>query len=207
LLASADIHSPADVPDLLTLTNLQTRLLTGELGLSSIKGDAFYSPSSRDQVKLPRTDPLYPEVMRTRAWAMKTLNAQLAFWTELRHDTLLYVQQSYTVPITCGYRAGFVEPRPEFWQRMGTLANLASTAVAALPLSGTISLPGRHTNYPIRHNYNLGIIKAGQVAWLGCPGNWVCPCGPPGQRALTRNPNFSGASANERTPLSALTPT
>ena len=80
---------------------------------------------------------MYPEAMRTRAWAMKTLNTQLASWTELRHDTLLYVQQSYTMPMLCGYPAGFVEPRPEFWQRMNLLAALASNAVAALPLSGT----------------------------------------------------------------------
>ena len=30
----------------------------------------------------------YPEAMSTRAWAMKTLNTQLASWTQLRHDTI-----------------------------------------------------------------------------------------------------------------------
>src|SRR5262245_19054352 len=29
----------------------------------------------------------FPEAMRTRAWAMKTLNTQLGSWTQLRHDT------------------------------------------------------------------------------------------------------------------------
>jgi hypothetical protein len=285
LLTSANIHSPADVPDLVTLTNLQTRLLTGELGLPAIKGDAFYSPLGPEQVKLPRsftvcgqkfvldswafsqvvydsilwspddgvnvidgkvirrkpscldiaysvlgndqtvpdlvaritntngvhwrdglpyqhnltavrsvidsqdagiwtnniytgwlaalralsaptTDALYPEAMRTRAWAMKTLNAQLASWTELRHDTLLYVQQSYTQLILCGYPVGFVEPRPEFWQRMNALAALAANAVAALPLSGLITLPNRDTSNTSQPTltYNLGYIKAGQIA-------------------------------------------
>src|SRR5262249_32740248 len=42
LLSSANIHSPADIPDLLTLTNLQTRLLTGELGAQSIHSDFIY---------------------------------------------------------------------------------------------------------------------------------------------------------------------
>ncbi len=282
LLTSANIHSPADVPDLLTLTNLQTRLLTGELGLPAIKGDAFYSPLSRDEVKLPRsftvcgqkfaldswafsqvvydsihwspddgvnvidgkverrkpscldvafsvlgndqtvpdlvaritntngeqwrdglpyqhnltavrnvidsqdagiwtdniytawlgalrtlsaptTDAMYPEAMRTRAWAMKTLNTQLASWTELRHDTLLYVQQSYTEQTLCSYPAGFVEPRPEFWQRMLTLAEVASNAVAALPLWGSVTVPGRGPYDPPMVTYNLGTIEGAEI--------------------------------------------
>src|SRR6266487_1562824 len=43
----------------------------------------------------PTTDAKYPEAMRTRPWAMKTLNTQLASWTHLRHDTILYAKQSY----------------------------------------------------------------------------------------------------------------
>ena len=62
--------------------------------------------------------------------------------------------------------AGFVESRPDFWQRMSTLAALTANAVAALPLSGTISLPARETNYPYQITYDLGAIKAGQVACL-----------------------------------------
>ncbi len=251
LLAAANIQSLADVPDLLTLTNLQTRLLTGELGVQSITGDVFFSPLSREQVRLPRsftvcgqkfvmdswafsqvtydrivwspaagitvkvnrrkpscldvafsvlgndqtvpdlvarmtttngvpfrdglpyqhnltavrnvidsqdariwtdniynawlaalralsaptTDAKYPEAMRTRAWAMKTLNTQLASWTELRHDTLLYVKQSYSDPVLCGYPDGFVEPRPEFWQRMHDLAEITALAIAGSPVN------------------------------------------------------------------------
>ena len=48
------------------------------------------------ELSAPTTDPKYPEAMRTRAWAMKTLNTQLASWTQLRHDTILYAKQSYT---------------------------------------------------------------------------------------------------------------
>jgi len=257
LLASANINSLADVPDLLTLTNLQTRLLTGELGLQAIQGDFFFSPCGPQQLKLPRsftvcgqkfvmdswafskvvfdrvlwtpdygtniisgkvirrkpccldaafsvlgndqvvpelvarmtnengdpfrdgphlpyqhnllalrevldaqdpavwtnnmytawlgalralsaptTDPIYPESMRTRAWAMKTLNTQLASWTQLRHDTVLYAQQSYSASILCSYPAGFVEPRPDFWRSMKTLADTAADAISKLSLSG-----------------------------------------------------------------------
>lgn len=63
-----------------------------------------------------------PQAMRTRAWALKDLNSQLAGWTQLRHDTLLYAKQSYTAPFLCDYPDGFVEPRPEFFARMRELA-------------------------------------------------------------------------------------
>src|SRR5262249_55793960 len=42
------------------------------------------------------TEAKYPEAMRGRAWALKTVNTQLASWAQLRHDTVLYVKQSYT---------------------------------------------------------------------------------------------------------------
>ena len=65
----------------------------------------------------PTTDVKYPEAMRTRAWAMKTLNNQLASWRQLRPDTILYAKQSYTAFGLCVYPAGYVEPRVEFWNQ------------------------------------------------------------------------------------------
>lgn len=70
----------------------------------------------------PTTGPEYPEAMRTHAWAMKTLNTQLASWTQLRHDTILYVKAVYVGDILCEYPKGFVEPRPEFFRRLGVMA-------------------------------------------------------------------------------------
>jgi len=62
----------------------------------------------------------YPNFMRTQAWQAKELNAALASWTELRHDTILYAKQSYMGP---PYSAttpppGYVEPVPEFYGRL-----------------------------------------------------------------------------------------
>jgi hypothetical protein len=37
-----------------------------------------------------------PAFARNEAWARKQLNAALGTWAELRHDTILYVKQSYT---------------------------------------------------------------------------------------------------------------
>jgi len=50
------------------------------------------------------------------------LNAQLASWAELRHDTLLYAKQSYTVGLTCEYPDGYVDPYPEAFQAIAAFA-------------------------------------------------------------------------------------
>ena len=278
LLANAKIGSPGDIPDLPTLTNLQTRLLSGELGAQNIQGDDLLSPFSREQLKLPRsftvcgqkfvldswvfsqtvfdrvlwtpdngtnimlgkvtrrkpscldaafavlgndqivpelvarmtnengvpfrdgpnlpyqhnllavrqtidqqdpgnwtdniysawlaalralsgptTDSIYPESMRTRSWAMKTLNTQLASWTQLRHDTLLYVKPSYTASIVCGYPAGFVEPRPGFWRQMKTLATIAANSISKLPAGSALLLNVQSNQMSFLSNFSAQI--------------------------------------------------
>lgn len=92
------------------------------------------------ELSAPTTGPECPETMRTRAWAMKDLNTQLASWTQLRHDTVLYVKQSATTAVLCSYPDGFVEPRPLFWQRMQELAQRTRGIVATLPSSGWIAM-------------------------------------------------------------------
>ncbi|MEQ8999306.1 MAG: DUF3160 domain-containing protein [Coleofasciculus sp. B1-GNL1-01] len=81
------------------------------------------------ELSTPTTEAKYPEAMRTKAWAMKTLNTQLASWTQLRHDTILYAKQSYTGGTRCFYPAGFVEPRPEFWGRFEKMVQLAAQQI------------------------------------------------------------------------------
>ncbi len=117
----------------------------------------------------PTVDPKYPEATRTRAWAMKTVNTQLASWTELRHDTVLYAKQSYTPGIVCSYPYGFVEPLPEFWRRMRDLADLAANSVAELPLSGSVTVPARTNTFqwPPRVTFDLGTVKSNEVWFLG----------------------------------------
>ncbi|MHC4556567.1 MAG: DUF3160 domain-containing protein [Planctomycetota bacterium] len=68
----------------------------------------------------------YPNFMRTEAWEKKGLNAALASWTELRHDTILYAKQSYT-PGRGGPPpniTGYVEPVPEFYGRLLVLTQM-----------------------------------------------------------------------------------
>lgn len=63
-----------------------------------------------------------PLFMLSDAWAKKALNAALASWTELRHDTILYVKQSYTARLSAPVQPkGYVEPYPEVYQRVADL--------------------------------------------------------------------------------------
>jgi hypothetical protein len=85
------------------------------------------------ELSAPTTDARYPEVMRTRAWAMKTLNTQLASWAQLRHDTVLSVKQSYTATEVCYYPAGYVEPVPHFWARLEQMAARGAELIEKTP--------------------------------------------------------------------------
>ena len=103
------------------------------------------------ELSKPTTDERYPEAMRGRAWAMKTLNTQLASWTELRHDTILYAKQSYTLVPGCSYPRGFVEPVPHFWDRFEKMASRAAALI-------------EKTNYPDHQvEIQLPTIESGKL--------------------------------------------
>ena len=59
-----------------------------------------------------------PAFMKTAAFWQQKMNTQLASWTELRHDNLLYAKQSYTGGTICSYPHSFVEPFPEFYSNL-----------------------------------------------------------------------------------------
>ncbi len=68
----------------------------------------------------------YPYFMRSPAWADKDLHTWLGSWSELRHDTILYAKQSYTVgatglPPEPEATQGYVEPQPEVYARLAAL--------------------------------------------------------------------------------------
>ena len=74
----------------------------------------------------PKARENLPVFMQTGAWGMEKMNSQLASWTELRHDNLLYAKQSYTGGNACEYPYGYVEPIPEFYKVMIKTAQIAS---------------------------------------------------------------------------------
>jgi len=72
----------------------------------------------------------YPTFMQTEAWQDKELSTSLASWTELRHDTILYAKQSYgmndSMPMFGDKPIGFVEPVPEFYNRLLALTRMTA---------------------------------------------------------------------------------
>ena len=79
----------------------------------------------------------YPMFMQTKAWLDKELQTALASWAELRHDTILYGKQSYTIKLTgCIVSpkpvVGYVEPVPEFYSRILALTKMTKNGLASL---------------------------------------------------------------------------
>lgn len=68
----------------------------------------------------------YPSFMQTQAWRDKQLNAALASWAQLRHDTILYAKQSTTPVLTSQPtpEEGYVEPVPRLYARLQSLVNM-----------------------------------------------------------------------------------
>ena len=109
----------------------------------------------------PTTGTQYPEAIRTRPWAMKTLNTQLASWTHLRYTTALYVKESYTPIVLCLYPKGYVEPLPAFWSRIGEMALATKAVLATLPTNGVFNY--QHTTNNAQGNpvnYNVPVSGA-----------------------------------------------
>lgn len=65
----------------------------------------------------PRLDPGLPAVLQTATWHDRRLESVLASWAELRHDTVLVVEQSMGL-IGCQYPKGYVEPVPEVYAQI-----------------------------------------------------------------------------------------
>jgi len=63
-----------------------------------------------------------PQFMKTAAWQQQKMNTQLAAWTQLRHDNLLYAAQSYTGSPACCFPHSYVEPYPEFYEAVAQFA-------------------------------------------------------------------------------------
>lgn len=81
----------------------------------------------------------YPTFMQTKAWQDKELTTALASWSQLRHDTILYAKQSYTmvidsvaVPPEDKPVVGYVEPVPEFYNRLLALTRMSNKGLSEM---------------------------------------------------------------------------
>jgi hypothetical protein len=75
----------------------------------------------RDEVAAPAKHGL-PAVAATEAWARRLLATQLASWAELRHNTVLYVKQSYTAGVLCEFPDAYIDPYPSAFHAIGAYA-------------------------------------------------------------------------------------
>jgi hypothetical protein len=72
-------------------------------------------------------------VARTEPWSRRLLNTQLASWSELRHDTILYAKQSYTGVPVCEFPDAYVDPYPKFYAAIEALAARGREMIARVP--------------------------------------------------------------------------
>ncbi len=93
--------------------------------------DALRALSPGEEVADPAAAGM-PAVTGTEAWGRRILSAQLASWAELRHDTLLYVKQSYSAAAGCEYPDAYVDPYPAFYGKLETFAARGQQLVAGL---------------------------------------------------------------------------
>jgi hypothetical protein len=75
--------------------------------------------------------------MATAAYRTKSLNTALASWAQLRHDTILYAKQSYTITLDSAPPPekpvqGYVEPLPEFYARLLALSRMTSKGLGEM---------------------------------------------------------------------------
>src|SRR5204862_3283056 len=70
LMAAANIQSPASLPDKASLQNLQSQIMDGQLGVQNIQNGYFFSPLTRQQIKLPRSFTVQGQRFVPDAWAM-----------------------------------------------------------------------------------------------------------------------------------------
>jgi hypothetical protein len=76
-----------------------------------------------------------PSIARTEAWGRRILNTQLASWSQLRHNTVLYAKQSYSATVPCEFPDAYVDPYPAFF------AKLEAYAHTGLRLNETLPFP------------------------------------------------------------------
>ncbi|MFW9939811.1 MAG: DUF3160 domain-containing protein [Candidatus Thorarchaeota archaeon] len=79
--------------------------------------------------------PVIPEFMSSNAWLDEKLTTIMGSWAQLKHDLILYSQQSATMVI-CSTPMGYVEPYPEFYSQIGNLSQMYKSSLLPLESIG-----------------------------------------------------------------------
>jgi hypothetical protein len=131
-LLERELATHAYAPDLAAMRALVDAHPTEywESSLYTLWLDALRALSPHDDAA-PEASGL-PAVARTEPWGRRVLNTQLGSWSQLRHDTLLYTKQSYTVGTVCEFPDAYVDPYPELFGKIGRYAERGADLVAQL---------------------------------------------------------------------------
>jgi len=112
----------------------------------SIPSDTITSSAEAFQDGKTAPSSLLPQVALTAAWQDRVLNTQCASWTQLRHDTILYVKQSYCGGGECEYPSGYVDPNVAFWRQFFHMAESTTQIIQNL------TIPYIEKKIPIKGN-------------------------------------------------------
>ncbi|MBL8681011.1 MAG: DUF3160 domain-containing protein [Myxococcales bacterium] len=74
-----------------------------------------------------------PATMSSEAWGRRLLQTQLAAWAEIRHDTVLYTAQSYSVSLGCSFPQAYVDPYPALWNGLARWSERAAALIERTP--------------------------------------------------------------------------
>ncbi|MHA1685664.1 MAG: DUF3160 domain-containing protein [Candidatus Heimdallarchaeaceae archaeon] len=111
----------------------------------------------------------YPGFMLNTAWLDKALMTAMGSWAELRHDTILYAKQSYTLErgLPEVYK-GYVEPYPELYLRLKALTLMAKDGLNnygllssdfAFRLEGLANIFGKLAEISIKELEDTGLSE------------------------------------------------
>lgn len=107
--------------------------------------------------------PELPDFFRAQTWQRKQLNNQLASWAELRRDTILYVAQVYS-SILCDFPEVYLEPYPDFYDRIHDMALEAQTRLdEKYAFGGFIDVMGKLSDIARRELTIKGLNPADQT--------------------------------------------
>ena len=110
-----------------------------------------------------------PPFMQTAAWWQEKMNTQLAGWTQLRHDNLLYAKQSYTGIPLCSFPFTYIEPIPSFYEAVSVFASEAANKFSALPSDGNLEVDRITTYFETLSGINDSLAVIAQKELDGTP--------------------------------------
>ncbi|MGB8294162.1 MAG: DUF3160 domain-containing protein [Polyangia bacterium] len=88
-----------------------------------------------------------PAVALTEGWGRRLVNTQLGSWSELRHDTILYAKQSYTMGVMCQFPDAYVDPYPDLFRRLQQFAQEGSGLAALATAAGQSAFASSISSY------------------------------------------------------------